>query len=167
MIVDGINQQLLSAIQQGLPIAPRPYAELGEQLGLSELEVLERLTLLQQSGLIKRLGLIVKHRKLGYQANAMVVWDIPDEQVSWFGQSMSNFEFVNLCYRRPRHGNAWPYNLYCMIHGKSRDTVLQQIELLTQTCQLQTYPKAILFSRRCFKQRGAIYPAADKVLAHG
>ncbi|MEQ1528144.1 MAG: AsnC family transcriptional regulator [Methylococcales bacterium] len=167
MIVDSINQQLLSAIQQGLPISPRPYAELGDRIGLTEQQVLQRIDLLKQAGLIKRLGVIVKHRKLGYQANAMVVWDIPDEQVQWIGQRMSQAEFVNLCYRRPRHGSAWPYNLYCMIHGKSRDTVLQQIEALIQSCQLHEFNREILFSRRCFKQRGAIYQTGHTANANG
>jgi DNA-binding Lrp family transcriptional regulator len=167
MIVDDINQQLLVEIQHGLPIASRPYAVVGEKLGLSEQEVIARLAQLQSYGLIKRLGVIVKHRKLGYQANAMVVWDIPDEQVQLLGQQLSQFEFVNLCYRRPRQGAAWPYNLFCMIHGKSREIVLQQIEVLKQACQLQQFPQQILFSRRCFKQRGAVYAASTQELSHG
>jgi len=166
-MIDGLDQRLLSAIQQGLPISPRPYAELGAQIGLSESEVLARLAALKQDGLIKRLGVIVKHRQLGYRANAMVVWDIPDDQVQYVGQMISGLEFVNLCYRRPRHGSAWPYNLFCMIHGKSKETVLQQLALLEQICNTQDFPRQILFSRRCFKQRGAIYTKPELVIAHG
>jgi DNA-binding Lrp family transcriptional regulator len=166
-MIDSFDQRLLSAIQQGLPISPRPYAELGAQIGLSESEVLKRLTALKQAGLIKRLGVIVKHRQLGYCANAMVVWDIPDEQVQSIGQLISRLEFVNLCYRRPRHGSVWPYNLYCMIHGKTKETVLQQLALLEQACNTQGFPKQILFSKRCFKQRGAIYRQPESEPAHG
>lgn len=166
-MIDDLDQRLLSAIQQGLPLSSRPYAELGAQIGLSESEVLARLTALKQDGLIKRLGVIVKHRQLGYRANAMVVWDIPDEQVQHIGQLISRLEFVNLCYRRPRHGATWPYNLFCMIHGKSKETVLQQLALLEQACHTQAFPKQVLFSRRCFKQRGAIYRKSEPATAHG
>lgn len=164
MIVDVKDQQLLEAFQQGLTLSSRPYAELGNRLGLSEHEVIEGLARLKQAGLIKRLGVIVKHRKLGYCANAMVVWDIPDEQVQEFGSRISSFEFVNLCYRRPRHGAGWPYNLYCMIHGKTRETVLAQLSVLEQACNLSAFNREILFSRRCFKQRGAIYQNAASLM---
>jgi len=167
MIVDGWDQKLLEAIQQGLPISPRPYARLGDLLGLSENEVIERLDRLKQIGLIKRMGVIVKHRSLGYLANAMIVWDIPDHQVQEVGRQISEFEFVNLCYRRPRSGQDWPYNLYCMIHGKNRESVLKKFNFLEQCCQTQSFPREILFSVRCFKQRGAIYYHSDQELADG
>nr|WP_174626041.1 AsnC family transcriptional regulator [Candidatus Methylobacter favarea] len=170
-MVDVKDRQLLEAFQQGLAISPRPYADLGNRLGLSENEVIERLDRLKQAGLIKRLGVIVRHRKLGYRANAMVVWDIPDEQAREFGRRISSFEFVTLCYRRPRHGAGWPYNLYCMIHGKNRETVLEQLSVLEQACKLSGFKREILFSRRCFKQRGAIYqnaaPLIQPALANG
>ncbi|NOQ35280.1 MAG: AsnC family protein, partial [Methylococcaceae bacterium] len=105
---------------------------------------------------IKRLGVIVKHRKLGYRANAMVVWNIPDEKVDDVGAIISQIDFVNLCYQRPRR-KQWAYNLYCMIHGKSRDIVLEQLEQLIKSCQLSAFDYEVLFSRRCFKQRGARY----------
>jgi DNA-binding Lrp family transcriptional regulator len=167
MPIDSNDQQLLAAIQCGLPLTSRPYATLGEPLGLSESDVLERLARLKRQGLIKRLGVIVKHRQLGYRANAMVVWDIPDAEVQDFGRRISRFAFINLCYRRPRCGTQWPYNLYCMIHGKSRETVLAQLQQLTDACALSGYARQILFSRRCFKQRGAVYPSQTENGANG
>ena len=166
-MIDSRDQLLLQAIQQGLPLSSRPYAQLSHELGLSEHEVLERLSRLQQKGLIKRLGVIVKHRALGYTANAMVVWNIPDDQVQALGKQISAFEFVSLCYRRPRQGEGWPYNLFCMIHGKSRDSVHRKIELLEQRCMTSCFPREILFSVRCFKQRGAVYDVPGEALADG
>ena len=156
-MIDPTDLQLIVAIQQGLPIISRPYAHIAEQLALSETEVITRLGRLKQQGLIKRLGVIVKHSRLGYQSNAMVVFDIPDELVTQKGQKISLLPFINLCYLRPRHGEQWPYNLFCMIHGKSRERVLQQIAQLIENCALESYAHDILFSQRCFKQRGAIY----------
>ncbi|MCQ8128956.1 siroheme decarboxylase subunit beta [Methylomonas rivi] len=159
-MIDAIDFQLIAAVQAGLPIAARPYAAIAAQLALSEQDVIDRLMNLKSQGLIKRWGVVVKHRQLGYRANAMIVMDIPDERVAELGQQISRFSFVNLCYQRPRRGETWPYNLYCMIHGKSRELVMQQWAALQQSCGLSGIAFEVLFSRRCFKQRGALYRQA-------
>jgi DNA-binding Lrp family transcriptional regulator len=167
---DARDFELLTEIQLGLPISPRPFHDIGLTLGMNETEVIDRLAGLKQAGLIKRLGVIVNHRQLGYRANAMTVWNIPDARVEEIGARISRASFVTLCYQRPRTPE-WPYNLYCMIHGKDRDTVLRQIDRLSADCNLESFERQILFSRRCFKQRGAVYrapkPAAPAELAHG
>lgn len=166
-MIEAIDYQLIATVQHGLPITSRPYAAIAELLHLDEQEVIERLAALKRKGLIKRLGVIVNHRQLGYQANAMLVWDIPDHLVAQIGGCISRFEFVNLCYLRPRRGEQWPYNLYCMIHGKSREKVTRQLEQLIQCCDLGQFSREILFSRRCFKQRGAIYQPQRLVCTDG
>jgi DNA-binding Lrp family transcriptional regulator len=163
-MLDARDFELLTEIQLGLPLSPRPYHDVGLALGMAEAEVIERLTVLKKTGLIKRLGVIVKHRQLGYRANAMIVWNIPDTLVKQLGDRISRSSFVTLCYRRPRTPE-WPFNLYCMIHGKDRDTVLHQLELLSTDCGLERFDREILFSRRCFKQRGALYRPAASALA--
>ncbi len=165
--MDVLDYQLLATVQQGLPIAARPYAAIAERLAISEQEVLERLANLKHQGLIKRWGVVVKHRQLGYRANAMIVMDVPDHQVADIGQQISQSSTVNLCYQRPRQGEAWPYNLYCMIHGKSRETVLEQWATLREACGLTNFAWEILFSRRCFKQRGALYRQPELAARHG
>lgn len=156
-LFDAIDLALLQAIEDGLPLASRPYAELGERLGLSEGEVLARFWLLQARGVIKRFGVVVRHHELGYRANAMVVWDVPDAQVSELGRRLGAFPFVTLCYRRPRRPPAWPYNLFTMIHGRDREQVLERVAELVAQCGLEQIPHRVLFSRRRFKQRGARY----------
>jgi len=151
------DKALIHAIQYGLPLISRPYAEIGQQIGMSESEVITRLSELLADGTIKRLGIVVRHRKLGYRSNAMVVWDVPDSEVAWLGNCLKQFDFITLCYRRPRRLPHWPYNLFCMIHGRARETVIEQMEWLVNHCHLEHIPHKILFSRRCFKQRGAIY----------
>ncbi len=155
--MDVIDYQLIEAIQNGLPVCPRPYSSIAKSLNLTEQEVIDRIGQLKQQGLVKRLGVIVNHRQLGYQANAMVVMNIPDHLVDAIGAQISSFKFVNLCYLRPRHGEKWPYNLYCMIHGKNRERVLSQLDHLKETCNLTQFAQEVLFSKRCFKQRGALY----------
>jgi DNA-binding Lrp family transcriptional regulator len=165
-MLDNRDRQLLECVQLGLPVCPQPYAEIGKQCAMSEAEVLERLMSLKQQGLIKRMGVIVKHHQLGYRANAMIVWNIPDERITQLGKQISQFPFVTLCYQRPRQPE-WPYNLYGMIHGKDRDTVSAQLAHLNNACGLLSFDHEILFSRRCFKQRGAVYRRQPTEAAHG
>lgn len=148
---------LIAEIQTGLPLTPNPYAEIGQRIGLSEAEVIERLQRLLQAGAIKRFGVVVRHHEIGYRANAMTVWNIPDEKVSELGECMGQFEFVTLCYRRPRRLPDWPYNLFTMVHGRDRDEVLSNIKQMAERCGLASIQYEVLFSKRRFKQRGAIY----------
>lgn len=152
-----VRQALIAEIQGGLPLVPRPYAAIGERIGLSEDEVIKEMQRLSAEGLIKRLGVVVRHRALGYRANAMVVWDIPDSRLDELGPCLGRFPFVTLCYHRPRHLPVWPYNLFTMIHGRDRGEVLSHLDELVASCGLEDTPHQALFSRRCFKQRGARY----------
>jgi DNA-binding Lrp family transcriptional regulator len=155
------DRGLLEALQRGLPLTHRPWSVIGARLGLGEADVLARVEQLVHAGLIKRLGVVVRHHELGYRANAMTVWDIPDPDVARLAARMLEDPAVTLCYQRPRHLPAWPYNLFCMIHGRRREDVLARIEALKDRCGLRDHPHAVLFSRRRFKQCGARYPLAD------
>lgn len=150
--------QLLRALQQGIPRVTRPYQALARQAGLDEEDVIRLIGSWLETGLIKRFGVIVRHHELGYRANAMVVFDIPDGSVAGFARLIVQHAFVTLCYRRPRRAPEWPYNLFCMIHGRDRTEVERQIGLLRETVGIEEYPHAILFSTHCYKQRGARYP---------
>lgn len=165
MIIDGTDERLLAAIADGLPLVARPYAAVGEALALSEGQVLARLRRLIDNRIITRFGVVVRHRKLGFRANAMVVWDVPAPLLQAAAWTLTRQPFVTLCYARRRQPPEWPYNLYSMIHGRARDTVLGHIEALGQTRELAGLDSQVLFSRRCFKQRGAHYadPAPESV----
>jgi len=153
------EMELVAAIQGGLPLVSRPYAAIGETIGMSEEQVIEHLTRWQVDGTIRRMGVIVRHHELGYRANAMVVWNIPDEQIQEIGRLLGEQSVVTLCYQRPRRLPDWPYNLFCMIHGQDRDVVLGHVKmlagLLSEQCSLPDVEHNVLFSRRRFKQRGA------------
>jgi siroheme decarboxylase len=161
--IDNAEQRLIAAIQHGLPLTARPYADIATHIGLSEEDVIARIAAMQQQGTIKRLGVVVRHHELGYRANAMVVWDVPDERVAALGRCLGGFDFITLCYRRPRRLPDWPYNLFCMIHGQDRQAVLDQVAFLVTRCDLQDIPHRVLFSKRRFKQRGAVYQNAGWV----
>jgi len=150
---------LLSALQDGLELLPQPYGRLGLRAGLSEDQVLELIEDWLRRGFVKRFGVVVRHHELGFTANAMCVWDVPDAQVAGIGARLAAEPAVTLCYRRARAQPAaeWPYNLFCMIHGRDRAAVDSEIAALTVRNGLSAYPQAVLFSVRRFKQCGARY----------
>ena len=151
------DKKLLAAIQNGLPLVSHPYAEVGKSVGMSEDEVIDRIIQLQNDGIIRRMGIIVHHRPLGYHANAMVVWNLPTKLVDAFGNKVSELEFVTLCYQRKTDDLVWPYNLYTMIHGKDRDSVMKKVETLISLSPIENIDYQVLFSNRRFKQHGARY----------
>ena len=150
-------EDLIEVIQSGLPLVARPYQEIAQRLGWSEQMVIEKLKTMIDGGIIKRLGIVVRHHELGYRANAMVVWDVANEQVDQLGEKLGMQDCVTLCYQRPRMLPEWPYNLFCMVHGRDREDVLECIDTMVEGLGLENIPYTILFSGRRFKQRGAIY----------
>lgn len=157
ILSDSQKKQLRSLIQDGLPLVPEPYEYLANQIGSDQLCVMQCIQSWQQEGLIKRYGMVVNHHKLGYVANAMVVWNVPDETVDEVAATLSSYDAVTLCYRRRRHLPDWPYNLFCMIHGKNRETVLAYIDRMVQENQYAKFDYAALFSTKQYKQRGGRY----------
>lgn len=152
-----IERRLVSVLQEGLPMFIRPFEMIAARIGASESEVLGRIGRWLEDGAIKRFGVVVRHHELGYRANAMLVHDIADERVSELGRALAEEPAVTLCYRRPRRLPEWPYNLFCMIHGRERGEVEATIADLRQRHGLQDSPHEILFSLTRFKQNGARY----------
>ncbi len=151
------KESLKAAIQDGLPLTQTPYQTIATALGLQEQEVINQIQLWLDQGFIKRMGLIVRHHKVGYSANAMVVWNVPDGDVDSLGEIFRQNPHVTLCYRRPRRLPDWPYNLFCMIHGQDRVTVLNEIEQMVERHSLHKIPRDVLFSQKQFKQMGGRY----------
>ena len=153
----GISRQerrLLLAIQDGIPIVERPYEVIAERLGTTESHVLEILASLMERGVVKRLGAVPNHYALGITANGMAVWDVPDDTATDFGHRLAQRPAVTHCYRRPRHLPDWPYNLYAMVHGRSRDEVKTTVENMAREAGLDAFPHDLLFSVRQFRKRG-------------
>jgi siroheme decarboxylase len=151
------DHALAAALEGGISLSPRPYAVLAARLGCDEEAVIARLQRLLKLGVVRRFGIIVRHRELGYSANAMVVWDVPDASVSEVGRLLASQSAVTLCYRRPRRPPDWRYNLFSMVHGQDRQAVLAEINRIRATLNLEHLDCAPLFSRRRFKQCGARY----------
>ena len=152
--LDAIDRRLVIATQAGLPLVPRPYHALAQQLGLAADEVQARLARMLESGVIRRIGAVPNHYALGYTFNGMTVWDVADARVDELGAAVGALEFVTHCYRRPRCLPDWPYNLFAMVHGGSQAGVEKQAariaKLLGDACRGQD----VLYSSRILKKTG-------------
>ncbi|GAA6142007.1 Lrp/AsnC family transcriptional regulator [Hydrogenophaga sp. 5NK40-0174] len=144
---------LAALVEQGLPICDCPFAHWAEWLGTEEREVIDRLRAWIRQGQLKRFGVVVRHHELGFDANAMTVFDVPDEMADELGARLALQPGVTLAYRRMRHGQ-WHYNLYAMVHGRRREDVVALIDLITVRSGLKGFERRVLFSRRRFKQTG-------------
>ncbi len=147
---------LVQALCDGLALTPRPFAALADALGASEAAVIARIAALSADGLLSRVGVIVRHRALGWRANAMVCFAAPEAEVDRMGALLAAEPGVTLCYRRRADAARWPYPLFCMIHATRRDAALAVLARAEARAGLETTPRRILFSLRCFKQRGAL-----------
>ncbi len=149
--------ELLAALQDGLALVARPYGRLAERLGWSEAEATAALAALIDDGIVSRFGCVLRHRALGFTANAMAVWDVPEDRLDEIVESFARHPKVTLCYRRPRRLPLWPYNIFCMVHARSRWDALAVIDEINLEADTGLLRQTVLFSTRCFKQRGAVF----------
>ncbi|WP_207102604.1 AsnC family transcriptional regulator [Paracoccus shandongensis] len=152
------DRPLMQALSEGLALVPAPFAALAARLGRPEAEVIARITALAHARILTRVGVIVRHRALGWAANAMVVWRPPCVETA--GCALSQVPGVTLCYQRRTVPDLWDWPLFCMIHARSRPEALAVLDRARVLPELAGAPHKILFSTQCFKQRGALIEAA-------
>ena len=154
MHLDSFDRALIAATQGGLPLVARPYEAVGAMLGVSGEQVRERLAHMLEQGLIRRIGAVPNHYRLGYTANGMSVWDVDDAQLATLGPRVADLPGVSHCYRRPRHLPEWPYNLFAMLHGTSRTAVEQQAQEIAELLGSACRSHDILHSSAILKKTG-------------
>ncbi|MGD9833389.1 MAG: Lrp/AsnC family transcriptional regulator [Piscinibacter sp.] len=150
------DRALAALVEAGLPLVVRPDAEWAARLERSEVDLLSTLACWLDRGTLRRFGVVVRHHELGFDRNAMTVFDVPDDEVDACGAALAAQPGVTLCYRRAR-AEGWPYNLYCMVHGRERDGVRATIGAAARAAGLDRHPHEVLFSLRRFKQQGGRY----------
>lgn len=152
--LDAEDRRIIAATQSGLPLCSDPYESVARQTGMDTGELMARMTRMLDAGIIRRIGAVPNHYAVGYRANGMSVWDVPDDRAEELGHRVGALEFVTHCYRRPRHGDIWPYNLFAMVHGRDRTEVEGKVanifELLGDACRAND----ILYSTRILKKTG-------------
>jgi DNA-binding Lrp family transcriptional regulator len=151
---DGIDRAIVIATQGGLPLAPRPYHAIGEQIGASGEEVMARFAHMLASGAVRRIGAVPNHYALGYSANGMAVWDVADDEVGRLGRIIGALPFVTHCYERVRHPPQWPYNLFAMVHARTRGEVEERVKYIAAILGDAARAGAVLYSTRILKKTG-------------
>lgn len=152
--MDTIDRAIISATQSGLPLVPQPYHAIAEQIGEPVEVVKQRLEIMLANGQIRRIGAVPNHYKIGYKANAMSVWDVPDESIDELGAIIGQLSYVSHCYQRPRFLPEWPYNLFAMLHGTSKQQVNEQAAELKQLLGERCRQYELLYSTEILKKTG-------------
>jgi DNA-binding Lrp family transcriptional regulator len=154
MSIDAIDRAIVAATQAGLPLVAQPYRAIAEQLGLTAEEVMRRMTQMLERGVIRRIGAVPNHYALGYAANGMSVWNVPDARIQAIGRQIGALEFVSHCYQRPRLPPEWPYNLFAMVHGKSHAEVEAKVTEIARLLGDDDQGHTVLYSTRILKKTG-------------
>jgi DNA-binding Lrp family transcriptional regulator len=152
--IDAVDRRIVEATQAGLPLTPRPYHELADELGLAPEEVMRRMRAMLERGVIRRIGVVPNHYALGFAANGMSVWDVPDERAHELGHEIGALDFVSHCYLRPRRPPLWPYNLFAMVHGRCREEVEGKVARIAQLLGSAHRGHDVLYSTRILKKTG-------------
>lgn len=153
-MIDELDRAIIRATQEGLPLTPQPYLAVAQQLGVSEDEVLARVNRMLEDGVIRRIGVVPNHYALGYKANGMTVWDVPDDAVDELGVLVGALDFVSHCYQRPRYLPEWPYNFFAMVHGRDRAEVEEKTRRIAALLGDADRGHEILYSTRILKKTG-------------
>lgn len=154
MNIDATDRAIIEALQSGLPLVPAPYAEVARNLGLDEDDLTRRLAAMKESGVIRRIAAAPNHYKLGMTANGMTVWDVDDAVLGEVGPKIGALPFVTHCYERPRALPDWPYNLFAMVHGSSREEVAEKRQQIAAILGDALQGSDTLYSTRILKKTG-------------
>lgn len=154
MMLDATDRRLIAATQGGLPMVAEPFAQVAGWLDLDEAEVIRRFAALQAAGIVRRIAVAPNHYALGIVANGMTVWDVDDQAVEELGRQVGALPFVSHCYLRPRIPQQWPYNLFAMIHGRSKEEVEAKRSEIRQLLGNACRNDDILYSTRILKKTG-------------
>lgn len=152
--LDEFDRALIAATQGGLPLVARPYEAVGAMLGETGERVRERFATMLAQGLVRRIGAVPNHYRLGFVANGMSVWDVDDAHIDRLGAEIGALPGVSHCYRRPRRPPAWPYNLFAMLHGRSHQEVETQAGQIEQLLGAACHGHEILYSSAILKKTG-------------
>ncbi len=152
--MDELDRKIITATQAGLPLVKEPYQLIAQQLNIDTKLLKEHLQKMLDCGQIRRIGAVPNHYKLGYKANAMSVWNVPDDMINELGQQLGALSFVSHCYERPRFLPEWPYNLFAMLHGKSKQEVAEKVQQVVKLLGQHCAEYELLYSKQILKKTG-------------
>jgi DNA-binding Lrp family transcriptional regulator len=151
---DQLDVAVIRALQGDMPVVSEPYAAAASELGMAEGSFLEHLATMQQRGLLRRVAAILYHRRAGFSANGMGVWQVPDEQILDIGRRMASVRGISHCYQRPTYED-WPYSVFTMAHGRSKQECDAVLDAIAE--QTGIHERATLYSSTEFKKIRLLY----------
>jgi DNA-binding Lrp family transcriptional regulator len=151
---DELDIAVIRALQGDMPVEPEPYAHAAAELGMSQTCFLDHLAGMQERGLLRRVAAILYHRRAGFSANGMGVWQVPDEQILDIGRRMAAVRGISHCYQRPTYED-WPYSVFTMAHGRSKEECDAVLDSIAE--QTGISGRATLYSSTEFKKIRLLY----------
>lgn len=148
------DKAIVRELQSDLPLVSRPFKQIAKKLGIDEERLLTKINEMLKTGKMRRMGAALRHQKVGYTANAMVVWEVPEKEIDRIGGIMADFDEVTHCYKRVSKPE-WPYNLYTVIHGFSREECRHIVKKISKITGINKYK--ILFSTNELKKSSMKY----------
>jgi len=137
-MLDDVEKKIIHYLQGDLPLITRPFAFLAERIGIDEEELLDKIKLLKEQGMLRRLGATLYHQRVGFKANAMVAWYVPDDKIDETGFLMATFKEVSHCYQR-KIQEKWRYNLFTMVHGKNKKDCQSIVRRIAKKAGIKDY----------------------------
>jgi DNA-binding Lrp family transcriptional regulator len=153
-MIDDIEKRIIHHLQGDIPLTPTPFSEIASKVGIDEEELLERVRGLKAQGVLRRFGATLNHWQAGLTANAMVAWYVPEDQVDEVGPLMASVREVSHCYER-KPDREWKYNLFTMVHGKSRKDCRDIVGRISEMTGMKDY--VLLFTLKEFKKTSPEY----------
>ncbi len=150
-----LDKTIIGLISRDMPLTKEPFKDLAARLGIDERLLLERIRFFKKTGLMRKFAAILNHKKIGFRYNAMVVWNVPERLIDTAGEIMASFGEVSHCYQREKRP-GWDYNLYSMIHGRTKDKCLAVVKKISASIGPHIDHK-ILFSSKEEKKTPARY----------
>lgn len=154
MTLDATDREIIRALQGGLPLVSAPYGVVAQTLGISEARLVQRLTAMKETGIIRRIAAAPNHYRLGMTENGMTVWDVQDDRITKLGAQIGALPFVTHCYERPRALPDWPYNLFAMVHGSDKAEVAAKRDKIKTILGDASRANDMLVSTRILKKTG-------------
>jgi len=148
--LDEIDRKLLAFIKKGIDLTKEPFSEVAQHLGITQKEVIVRLTKLKEVGVIRKFGASIKPNQVGFSANALVAWKVPADRIQNVGSQLSKLSDISHCYEREIINGRWEYNLYTVMHAKERQSIQRMVDQISFDLSLNEYK--ILYSKRDLKR---------------
>ena len=152
--MDALDKKIIQAMQDEFPVVEKPYEEIAGRIGITEAELLARLQVFKRDGQIRKMGAVLRHREVGFSSNVLCAWAVPGQQIETVAQQMSESTAVSHCYDRNTMPD-WPYSVYTMIHGHSREECNAIAEQLAEKTHI--VDRMMLFSVKEWKKTSMRY----------